>query len=332
MATKRPRSPSPPPAKDNGTSQNIWISETIEDRSSIFVGYFSPSIPAKELQAHADIKSASHRMLGYRRPSKQRTIGSNLAILETGSDDDGENYGGKRVLKVLEAMNVEGSCVVARWYGGVMLGPVRFTHIETCARGAVSAWRKGWETEVAKKRKVEEEERERGVLVEELLERDQSIRVLRRLLEEKSKVANEARSSQTPAPVQMRKVDYEGLPLERLRVMDKARDGTIAFLLKRIDAAEKEKKEREKDGPTLGTTEAPEAPKAAEATEATKSAEAPGTTEHPGSLGAYETTEPPQAPETLKVPETSDRADSQQNKATDSAPKPGPFVESPSPE
>ncbi|KAJ9628781.1 hypothetical protein H2203_002683 [Taxawa tesnikishii (nom. ined.)] len=241
---KRPRSPSPAAfTKAVDDPSRVWISETIEDRSSIFVAYFSPTMPAKELQKHKDLKSASHRMFGYRRPSAQRTIGTNLPIMETGLDDDGEKYGGKRVLKVLEDMNAEGSLVVARWYGGVMLGPVRFTHIENCARDAVRAWKQGWETEVQKKRKVEEEEKEKEELVRDLLERDQSVRVLRGLLEQKSDPS--ASQKEQPVGVEMRDVDYKALSLERLRVMDKARDGTIAFLLKRIDAAEKQSAEPE---------------------------------------------------------------------------------------
>ena len=30
--------------------------------------------------------------------------------------------------------------MVARWYGGVLLGPVRFRHIENCAREAIKVW------------------------------------------------------------------------------------------------------------------------------------------------------------------------------------------------
>ena len=49
--------------------------------------------------------------------------------------DDGETYAGNRVLtllKTLDAKNVV--VVVTRWFGGQLLGPVRFEHILKCSR------------------------------------------------------------------------------------------------------------------------------------------------------------------------------------------------------
>jgi len=52
----------------------------------------------------------------------------------SGYDDDGEKWGGEKILKVMKAAGViDAVVVVSRWYGGIMLGPARFTHIETCA-------------------------------------------------------------------------------------------------------------------------------------------------------------------------------------------------------
>lgn len=50
-------------------------------------------------------------------------------------DDDGESAAGSRLLHLLQitdAVNVV--IVVSRWYGGVLLGPARFTHINNAAR------------------------------------------------------------------------------------------------------------------------------------------------------------------------------------------------------
>lgn len=50
-------------------------------------------------------------------------------------DDDGEDAAGKRLLhllQILDATNV--LIVVSRWFGGVLLGPARFTHINNAAR------------------------------------------------------------------------------------------------------------------------------------------------------------------------------------------------------
>lgn len=249
MSLKRRRSSSPKDIKNSEDKQtDIFVSEAIEDRTSTFIAYFSPSIPPKELQKRPEIKSASHRMLAWRRrSSSQRTLAGASAPLESGHDDDGERYGGKRALSTLEGCKAEGSLVVARWYGGVMLGPIRFTHIEKCARDAITAWQRHEQGEVQKRRKLEEDREEKTRLVEELSERDTSIAALRKLLEEKTKSESTfgptASQIEKAAPLvpQSRGVDYTALPVERLRMLDTARDRTIGWLLKQIDATEKQK-------------------------------------------------------------------------------------------
>lgn len=264
MSQKRKWSPEPPP--EAADSQNVFRSAPIEDRSSTFTGYYSPSIPAKQLQSLPEFKDASHKILAWRKESNQRSLTGVKTQYTAGHDDDGEKYGGKRVEKVLEAMNVAGTCVVARWYGGVLLGPVRFTHIEDCARGAVQKWQESEGEERSKRLRLEEEAIGKGKLVKALSERDQSIIVLRTLAAEKEKQVKEAitagvealdpdgtkaetsslvasvtghqdASSQdqtNPKPA----VDYSGMSFDRLRALDRARDATLAFLLKRIDRAE----------------------------------------------------------------------------------------------
>ena len=50
-------------------------------------------------------------------------------------DDDGESAAGGRLLKLLALVGAENVVVVvSRWYGGVLLGPARFTHINNAAR------------------------------------------------------------------------------------------------------------------------------------------------------------------------------------------------------
>ncbi|KAL1302731.1 hypothetical protein AAFC00_003085 [Neodothiora populina] len=251
---KRQRSASS--AASRKDDHDIWQSTKIEDRASIFIAYFSPTMPPKELQSTAQISAASHRMLAWRKPGSQRTLHTHSRALELGSDDDGEQYGGKRVLKVLEEMRVEGSLVVARWYGGVMLGPVRFNHIEDVARDAVRAWQQQEESEGAKRRKVTEEANEKVNLVLELRERDQSIKVLRGLLEDAQKagegeVVDAISKSSAPASILTRKIDYASMTLDRLRQMDKARDSTVAFLLKKIDETEKQHQQQQQQQQTL---------------------------------------------------------------------------------
>ena len=50
-------------------------------------------------------------------------------------DDDGEDAAGGRLLHLLQILDVKNTIVVvSRWYGGVKLGPARFTHINNAAR------------------------------------------------------------------------------------------------------------------------------------------------------------------------------------------------------
>lgn len=238
--SKRPRSLSPIQGVSGDSDHDFWVSEPIEDRSSTFRAYFSPTMPAKKLQNLDQIKDASHRILAWRSPSSQRTLVGNVPTLETGTDDDGERYGGRHVLKVIEEMRVEGAVVVARWYGGIMLGPARFAHIENSAGDAIRAWRQKEDSEGQKRRRVEDEDMEKATLVVELADRDQNILVLRRLLEEKTKHTQPQAEQKPPSRPPLPPPDYSSMPLERLRQFDKARDSTVAFLLKKIDEAEKQ--------------------------------------------------------------------------------------------
>ena len=263
MSQKRKRSPERH-SSANDDSTSIFRSSPIEDRISIFVGYFSPSLKPKQLQSLEEIASASHKMLAWRRASNQQSISGGTKYVSD-HDDDGEKYGGKRVEKSLQSMQVVGVCVVARWYGGVLLGPVRFDHIETCAREAIEKWRESEREAHAKKRKAEEDASEMTRLIKVLADRDQSIAVLRSLAAEKEDKLKEARESQKngerdgdggggqaardekvnarvkqkadePKPA----LDYDAVPIDRLKALEKARDATLSFLLKRIDKAEVE--------------------------------------------------------------------------------------------
>nr|OQO27243.1 hypothetical protein B0A51_05502 [Rachicladosporium sp. CCFEE 5018] len=245
--------PSPPSAEPP-----IFRSAPISDRESTFIGLFSPTLPPKDLQHLAEIKPASHRVLAWRRESNQQSL-THAKQYVTGHDDDGEKYGGSKVEKVLISMGVTGSCVVARWYGGVMLGPVRFTHMENAAREAVQKWQEDVVDGAAKKRKVEDDAAEKETLVRVLGKRDQSVTVLRALAFEKEAMAKRAAEGEAPplppesviidatatskSPKAMlassqAKPKYDDMELSQLRMLEKARDASITFLLKRIDKAE----------------------------------------------------------------------------------------------
>lgn len=243
MSRKRALSPSTATSHKDQLP-DIYVSAPIEDRSSTFIAHFSPSLPAKSLQAHPDFKTATHRIAAWRKPSSQRALSPNLPrLFTTGSDEDGERYAGKKLERVLEAANVEGAIVVARWYGGVLLGPVRFVHIEECARDAIRRWRERTrvgDEERNKKIKLADDEREKARLSTELAERDSSIVMLRKLLADKAQSVKSSQDSSAAAPVTPVKTSgYSKMPLEALKRLDKARDATIAFLLKEIDKAER---------------------------------------------------------------------------------------------
>lgn len=232
----------------------ISRSAAIYDRESKFYAIFSPILKPKDLQALEEIESASHKIVGFRRESNQQSI-SKAKLYVTGSDDDGEKYAGKKIEKALEATGVTGACVVARWYGGVLLGPVRFEHVETCAKEAINRYREQEAERHSKKRRLEEEQEEHSKLSKSLVERDQSIVVLRALADRKEQLAKEgspeerkldervtthlsASSPEKPNVSDKPELDYTAMPLQRLRGLAKARDATLSFLLKRIDSAE----------------------------------------------------------------------------------------------
>ncbi|KAI9685860.1 MAG: hypothetical protein M1822_004138 [Bathelium mastoideum] len=248
MSQKRKRTPSP--VADDPDVSGVFQSDSIYDRSSTFIAHFSTTVPSKTLQKTKAFESASHRILAWRRQSQQQSIRSGPSgpkqLFVTGSDDDGEKYGGKQLEKVLEAENVEGAVVVARWYGGVLLGPVRFTHIETCAKEAIHQWKTAVAQEETKRRCLETEEHEKQRLRMILGERDQSIITLRSLLALKTANMTKEGSNEPPSPsthtnvTPTRVIDYSILPLQRLRALEKARDASITFLLKEIDKTEEQ--------------------------------------------------------------------------------------------
>jgi hypothetical protein len=143
-------------------------------------------------------------------------------------------------------MNAVGAVVVARWYGGILLGPARFNHIEHCAREAILESRRteahdGVENRTKQKqRKIDEGEQGRVALMRTLEERDQSITVLRGLLRDKRGTSVDSSQTATDdskhSPT--KKPDYSVMPLQALRQLDKVRDATIAWILREIDKAE----------------------------------------------------------------------------------------------
>jgi putative IMPACT (imprinted ancient) family translation regulator len=144
--------PSPEPAAK---------SQEIRDRSSTFFAHLFRARSPQEAQAcikylknvlHGD-KPASHEIAAWRCMTVKKGAtglgGPDDFEIQTGFDDDGEKWGGSRILKVMQNMAVIDAVIIvtrygsdltvncvainanSRYYGGIMLGPARFTHIET---------------------------------------------------------------------------------------------------------------------------------------------------------------------------------------------------------
>lgn len=147
-------------------------SARVFDRDSLFIGFVYPvtSSSASTIAQHLDHltnsvhptlpasifpsafshleprrRGSSHDMHALRALELKRGRnglgGPNDYGIEEKSDDDGERWGGDKILRAMREMGaVDLLVVVSRWYGGQNLGPVRFDHILTCAREAMKAY------------------------------------------------------------------------------------------------------------------------------------------------------------------------------------------------
>ncbi|KAG6381948.1 hypothetical protein JVT61DRAFT_572 [Boletus reticuloceps] len=77
------------------------------------------------------------------KPGQTGLSGPDDFVVGEGCEDGGERWAGGRVLGVMKREGViDAVVVVCRWFGGTLLGPVRFTHIETCAREVCRRFKK----------------------------------------------------------------------------------------------------------------------------------------------------------------------------------------------
>ncbi|KAJ7496950.1 ribosomal protein S5 domain 2-type protein [Mycena latifolia] len=126
--------------------QPLATSQEIRDRGSLFVAtiYAAPS-PAQAAACIAHLKNvvhaqkpASHEMSAWRcmvlKAGCSGLGGPDDFEVREASADDGERWGGEKILALMRKQGViDAAVIVSRWYGGTMLGPARFSHIETCA-------------------------------------------------------------------------------------------------------------------------------------------------------------------------------------------------------
>uniref|UniRef100_A0A8C5LL58 Protein IMPACT n=1 Tax=Jaculus jaculus TaxID=51337 RepID=A0A8C5LL58_JACJA len=108
----------------------------ITDRRSTFQAHLAPVVCPKQvkmvlakLYETKKIASATHNIYAYRIYCEDKHT-----FLQD-CEDDGETAAGGRLLHLMEILNVRNvMVVVSRWYGGILLGPDRFKHINNCAR------------------------------------------------------------------------------------------------------------------------------------------------------------------------------------------------------
>lgn len=113
--------------------QSIATSQEVRDRSSIFVGnIFAASTPDEARKAIKHLKHvvhgarpATHEIAAWRcmtlKTGKSGLSGPDDFAVDGGSDDDGEKYGGSKVLKVMQTEGViDAVVIVSRWYVPIM--------------------------------------------------------------------------------------------------------------------------------------------------------------------------------------------------------------------
>ncbi|KAI3368972.1 hypothetical protein L3Q82_025954, partial [Scortum barcoo] len=109
---------------------------TITDRRSTFQPHLAPVVVPRQvkmvlekLYENKKIASATHNIYAYRIYCEDKH-----SFLQD-CEDDGETAAGGRLLHLLQILDVRNvMVVVSRWYGGILLGPDRFKHINNCAR------------------------------------------------------------------------------------------------------------------------------------------------------------------------------------------------------
>ena len=113
----------------------IFHGEPLVDRRSTFQAHVATVISVSDVKAvretllqNRKIANATHNIVAYRISNERKNIVQDC-------DDDGETAAGRRLLHLLQILDAKNVVVVvSRWYGGILLGPDRFKHINNVAR------------------------------------------------------------------------------------------------------------------------------------------------------------------------------------------------------
>eukprot|EP00468_Gymnochlora_sp_CCMP2014_P003076 CAMPEP_0167758252 /NCGR_PEP_ID=MMETSP0110_2-20121227/10367_1 /TAXON_ID=629695 /ORGANISM="Gymnochlora sp., Strain CCMP2014" /LENGTH=576 /DNA_ID=CAMNT_0007644511 /DNA_START=116 /DNA_END=1842 /DNA_ORIENTATION=+ len=122
--------------REKDSKTNSWISgDPFTDRKSTFQAHLVA------VKSKSDVEAAMNLLLQNRKIARAthnisafRFVGTTGGIVKD-YDDDGETAAGGRLLHLLDLGKAESVLVVvSRWYGGILLGPDRFRHINNAAR------------------------------------------------------------------------------------------------------------------------------------------------------------------------------------------------------
>ncbi|WBW71320.1 IMPACT domain protein, possible chaperone [Schizosaccharomyces osmophilus] len=217
-----------------------FMSNLITDRESTFLSYFIPSEDPKLLPSYrfmfqecTELKHSNHKMQAWRFPGEVEAF-----------NDDGEEYSGQKLLNTLIKESVYGIVVCVRWYGGQLLGPVRFQHIVDTAKGAIQKYKKNLEEKKQKEAwahatMVQQQQRQPRSLnpldqkVRQVTAKDRTVNLLRKTLG-------------FPA---LQEVDYYSKPLSTLEMLLQSRNSMISVLRSQLQK-NKEAEEGEKTSET----------------------------------------------------------------------------------
>ncbi|KAI0797136.1 ribosomal protein S5 domain 2-type protein [Abortiporus biennis] len=130
----------PPPPASIPAGVKIFEAEPITDRKSSFVGRACKISDPSEvplilnyLMSDRRIARAAHPIINAWRCQ----VGN---VLHQDNDDDGETAAGGRLAHLLQILEINNVLViVTRYWGGILLGPDRFKHINQAARNALDA-------------------------------------------------------------------------------------------------------------------------------------------------------------------------------------------------
>lgn len=121
------------PEREARLAPLIFHGRPFTDRKSTFQGHACPVHSVEDVRSFLailmddrKIERAIHNMLAY------RIVGD---FIVKDNDEDGEDAAGSKMSHLLELTKAENvAVVVTRWFGGILLGPDRFKHINTAAR------------------------------------------------------------------------------------------------------------------------------------------------------------------------------------------------------